>query len=87
MSYINPNPEHTEQQILDLIRKVRQGSSPAIDGEVLANVLELCHLCGLTKQELINLRIGDVISKGAIAKQGSLSLYASYASTFLSVIL
>lgn len=69
MSYINPNPEQTEQRILELIRKVRQGSSPAIDGEVLANLLELCHLCGLTKQELINLRIGDVISKGAIREQ------------------
>ena len=69
MSYINPNPEQTEQQILELIRKVRQGSSPAIDGEVLANLLELCHLCGLTKQELINLRIGDVKSKGVIRER------------------
>jgi integrase len=69
MSYINPNPEQTEQRIRELIRKVRQGSSPAIDGEVLANMLELCHLCGLTKQELINLKIGDVISKGAIREQ------------------
>jgi integrase len=69
MSYINPNPEQTEQRILELIRKVRQGSSPAIDGEVLANLLELCHLCGLTKQELINLKIGDVKSKGIIREQ------------------
>src|SRR5210317_2646800 len=69
MSYINPNPEQTEQRIRELIRKVRQGSSPAIDGEVLANMLELCHICGLTKQELINLRIGDVKSKGIIREQ------------------
>jgi integrase len=69
MNYINPNPEQTEQRILELIRKVRQGSSPAIDGEVLANLLELCHICGLTKKELINLKIGDVISKGALRKQ------------------
>ena len=69
MNYINPNPEQTEQRIRELIRKVRQGSSPAIDLEVLANMLELCHICGLTKQELLNLRIGDVISKGAIREQ------------------
>jgi hypothetical protein len=69
MNYINPNPEQTEQRILELIRKVRQGSSPAIDGEVLANLLELCHICGLTKKELIYLKIGDVISKGVLREQ------------------
>ena len=69
MSYIKPNPEHSEQRIRELIHTVRQENSPAIDGEVLANLLELCHICGLTKQELINLKIGDVISKGIIREQ------------------
>jgi integrase len=69
MSYISTNPEHSEQRIGELIHTVRQGSSPAIDGEVLANLLELCHICGLTKKELINLRIGDVISKGVMRQR------------------
>lgn len=69
MSYINPNPEHSEQRIRELIHTVRQGSGPTIDGEVLANLLELCHISGLTKKELINLRIGDVKSKGIIREQ------------------
>jgi integrase len=69
MNYINTNPEHSEQRIHELIQTVRQGSSPTIDGEGLASLLELCHICGLTKKELMNLRIGDVISKGAMREE------------------
>jgi integrase len=69
MSYINTNPQQTEQNIHELIQIVREGSSFAVDGEILANLLELCHICGLTKKELMNLRIGDVISKGAMREQ------------------
>ena len=60
MSYINPNPEQTEQQILELIRKVRQGSSLAIDGEVLArrSTLSLARLTykGPERRNLIKRR-------------------------------
>ena len=69
MSYINTNPEQQEQRIRELIETVRQANTRTIDGEVLANLLELCHICGLTKQELMNLKIKDVKLRGAIREK------------------
>jgi len=66
MHYISTNPEQTEQSILELIQIVKQGGTRAIDGEVLANLLELCHMYGLTKEELMNLKIGDVKYRGKV---------------------
>lgn len=66
MHYINTNPEQSEQSIRELIQIVRQGSTRAIDGGVLANLLELCYICGLKKEELIKLKIGDVKYRGAV---------------------
>lgn len=66
MRYINTNPEQTEQSILELIQIVRQDSNRAIDGGMLANLLELCHMYGLTKEELMNLKIGDVKYRGKV---------------------
>ena len=69
MSYINTNPQQTDQNIRKLIQIVREGSSFAVDGEILANLLELCHICGLTKKELMNLKIKDVIYRGTVKAQ------------------
>ncbi len=60
-------PRLTTPEIHQAIQKIRQIRTPNIDGEVLANMAEICHKCALKNHEVRGLNIGDV-SKSGIAR-------------------
>lgn len=54
----------TTAEIQKAIQKIRQVQTPTIDGEVLANMAEICHKCALKNHEVRGLNIGDVSQSG-----------------------
>ena len=63
----NPNHYLTTQPpissfILNLkIEQMEKNQTPSVDGIILSNLLKLCNICALRKNELIDLRIKDVL--------------------------
>jgi hypothetical protein len=63
MNYIETAQALSESDILELCERIEQGSTPFIDGNILSVLVMVCFFCGLKKQELIDLKIRDVINR------------------------
>jgi hypothetical protein len=66
MDYIQTRSPITQPEMDELIESLAKVSTATIDGVVLSNLVRTCHECGLKKNELIDLSVGDV-SKGGKA--------------------
>jgi len=66
MDYIETRPPVPKAVIDDSIARLESVKTSAIDGAVLSNMVRLCHECGLKKNELIDLSVGDVAKGGVV---------------------